>query len=454
MAPRQKKIQVKRIQNRGNQLLSLKLCEKSQSTAQEQSVLIHKGFFSLARKNLTDSGMAELAQQNNLQVTYEKRGAAVHIEVNAISDADQAAKSICAMRIEDNICHVESTHNVNLKGVRNIATQICKRQQIINLSDLHNTKIVQNLNKTQNMPYWDLKQCVKIINDWNLQIPATSSWQKSVHFQKCVQAAKDIDLNFHTQDQVTDHDKSTIALNVGLAAFKDLFFFNTKLISRLVSANLAHSGTVNINTAREQLLNATVAFRVLDTNAKDGHVFLASTMEWLPVSDQVLTVLRSPLTNDRKPITRLSVRMTRGGDNLVLKTPIYTIQESELDTLSQHGLKQFDLVPTKSSKCKSAPIYVMYNQGHPIILNQIDVKTLLSSHQITPATNFCTLQSTNQDTLYARRRFLYAACQTHPQMHILLKPLSDACVCANDRQNLIKFDYASIPSLDFIQGFT
>ena len=45
-----------------------------------------------------------------------------------------------------------------------------------------------------------------------------------------MQAAKDIDLNFHTQDQVTDHENSTIALNVGLAAFKDfsvLFQYQT-----------------------------------------------------------------------------------------------------------------------------------------------------------------------------------------------------------------------------------
>ena len=94
---------VKRAQVDQNKLVDVKLYRRGEELQPSSVVTLHKGLFSVARKNLDVGGEAEISDVNGIKVVYRAEADAIKLEMSVGGNT-----SLCTMRLENNVCHVNA----------------------------------------------------------------------------------------------------------------------------------------------------------------------------------------------------------------------------------------------------------------------------------------------------------------------------------------------------------
>lgn len=414
---------VKRVQVDQNKLVDVKLYRRGEEQQPCSVVTLHKGLFSVARKNLDVGGEAEISDVDGIKVVYRAEADAIKLEMSVGGDT-----SLCTMRLQNNVCHVNTHSALKIRGLQAIATHVLKRKQVLEASRDYGTSLPG---------FASLEECVKTISGWGLEMQQIKSMEKA-------NTIKELGLIKICEDQVTaPSDSTTLSFNVGVEAFKDLMFFNSKLVSRLHSHNVLCPSTRSLDTARHQVLGAAMACQ-LPGPFERNEVMLTAVMQKALLSDVAMQALMSCTGAEHKPVTRLSMRVKRGDTVMVEKVPVYALTPEATATL---GIQLMRADQDHAFKSKPSTIYVIAHDGKTLILNHMDYHNL----NTTPST-VCDFTAPGAEGLLARRRYVHAACCVHAELSRVKNILTRACLDASglSPDERAQFNTEGVSALDMM----
>ena len=364
-------------------------------------VPVDKRYISICKHRVQVGHSAELFRESNLAIVYTQINSNNASVVVQHEDNDIADVLIQGRGFEE--C-LSASPEVRVVGLSKLAEAIIARHTTI-------PDIMELSTGCEVLPqYDDLKHCKRTIRAmmWTLPKPENVSQQHRVYDALIREKLL----------TVSDNARPPVRKRyTGLSGVHMLLKFNNNVISRMVSAHV-HSSLLR---ARAMCVNAALMHSLV---LPEQTVILGSTLETMKLKMDTWHALMT--VADTKPVTRLSYL---DENRIKRKMFMYVLTPMMMSSLKDAGITTRGCFET----------YVIFNHKNtPILMGDVT----MPRHNALSPVQVAKLLTMKGEVF--TRKWLFAACTTHPELEQALPLFSRACAPANGSI----FAYIPVPALD------